>query len=153
MRRRKPPSVTRRGFYIPVILATAGIHPFAIFPFARKRKRRFIAENGKPLRRRKPPVINGRQSVNLRRILRRHSRIFPHCYAMRFALRANSKNAAIIACAIMTAPKARLDSRLRGNDGDIKSPSGMRRLCRRPNSPPCGELIPAAVPSRRRGRE
>ena len=50
LRRRKPP-VTGRGFYIPVILATAGIHPFAIFPFARKRKRRFIAENGKPLRR------------------------------------------------------------------------------------------------------
>ena len=48
-----------------------------------------------------------------------HSRIFPHCYAMRFALRANSKNAAIIAAAIMTAPKARLDSRSRENDGDI----------------------------------
>ena len=63
-----------------------------------------------PLRRRKPPVINGRQSRPA------HSRIFPHCYAMRFALRANSKNAAIIATAIMTAPKARLDSRLRGND-------------------------------------
>ena len=42
-----PPRI-RRGFYIPVILATAGIHPFAILLFARKRKRRFIAENGKP---------------------------------------------------------------------------------------------------------
>ena len=45
-----------------------------------------------------------------------HSRIFPSCFARWFALRANSKNAAIIANAIMTAPKARLDSRLRGND-------------------------------------
>ena len=43
----KPP-VTGRGFYIPVIPAQAGIHPFAILLFARKRKRRFIAENGKP---------------------------------------------------------------------------------------------------------
>ena len=40
-----------------------------------------------------------------------HSRIFPSCFARWFALRANSKNAAIIAYAIMTAPKARLARR------------------------------------------
>ena len=121
MLRRKPRY--RRGFYIPVILATAGIHPFAIFSICAKAQRRFIAENGKPLRRRKPPVINGRQSRPA------HSRIFPSCFARWFALRANGKNAAIIACAIMPAPKARLDSRSRENDGDIKSPSSQMALC------------------------
>ena len=61
----KPPRI-RRGFYIPVILATAGIHPFAILLFARKRKRRFIAENGKPLRRQSrrkfPPPLAAQNS-------------------------------------------------------------------------------------------
>ena len=42
----------KRQSNLAVILATAGIHPFAILLFARKRKRRFIAENGKHLRRR-----------------------------------------------------------------------------------------------------
>ena len=137
LRRRKPP-VTRRGFYIPVILATAGIHPFAILLFARKRKRRFIAENGKPLRRQSrrkfPPPLAALFPPPLAALIyaafcgATHSRIFPSCFARWFALRANSKNAAIIACAIMTAPKARLDSRSRENDGDIKSPSNSRRL-------------------------
>ena len=140
----KPP-VTGRGFYIPVILATAGIHPFAILLFARKRKRRFIAENGKPLRRQSrrkfPPPLAALISAAFCGAT--HSRIFPSCFARWFALRANGKNAAIIACAIMTAPKARLDSRLRENDGDIKSPSSQMALCRHQHSPPCGELIPA----------
>ena len=126
----KPP-VTGRGFYIPVILATAGIHPFAILLFARKRKRRFIAENGKPLRRQSrrkfPPPLAALISAAFCGAT--HSRIFPSCFARWFALRANGKNAAIIACAIMTAPKARLDSRLRENDGDIKSPSSQMALC------------------------
>ena len=63
---------SRRGFYIPVILATAGIHPFAILLFARKRKRRFIAENGKPLRRQSrrkfPPPKAAQQTAAFSRI-------------------------------------------------------------------------------------
>ena len=59
---------------------------------------------------------NGDLSPKMANPLRRqsrpaHSRIFPSCFARWFALRANGKNAAIIAYAIMTAPKARLDSR------------------------------------------
>ena len=83
----KPPRI-RRGFYIPVILAPEGRgNPSAIM---RKHYRQFNVAAALP------PVINGRQSRPA------HSRIFPHCYAMRFALRANSKNAAIIANAIMS---------------------------------------------------
>ena len=84
-----------------------------------------------------PPVINGRQSRPA------HSRIFPHCYAMRFALRANGKNAAIIANAIMSPLFAAMDSRSRENDGDIKSPSSQMALCA--CSLPCSELIPACA--------
>ena len=50
LRRRKPP-VTGRGFYIPVILATAGIHPFAIFPFARSANGDLSPKMANPLRR------------------------------------------------------------------------------------------------------
>ena len=96
-----------------VILATAGIHPFAILLFARKRKRRFIAENGKPLRRQSRRKFPPPKAALIYAAFcgATHSRIFPSCFARWFALRANSKNAAIIANAIMTAPKARLDSR------------------------------------------
>ena len=75
----KPPRI-RRGFYIPVIPATAGIHPFAILLFARKRKRRFIAENGKPLRRqsrRKFPPPKAAHSRLFRRKRRRWYVGFP----------------------------------------------------------------------------
>ena len=140
-----------------VIPAQAGIHPFAIFPFARSangnllpkmanhcggESRReldgdFISPSFSRLREsnRAFGAVIIAQAIIAAFLLfdaafcgATHSRIFPSCFARWFALRANSKNAAIIACAIMTAPKARLDSRSRENDGDIKSPSNSRRL-------------------------
>ena len=82
----KPPH-SRRGFYIPVILALANGNPYG--DNARHYRQFNVAAA-------LPPVINGRQSRPA------HSRIFPSCFARWFALRANSKNAAIIAYAIMT---------------------------------------------------
>ena len=113
----KPPRIGR-GFYIPVILATAGIHPFAIFPFARSANGNLLPKMANPLRRQSRRKFPPPKAALIYAAFcgATHSRIFPSCFARWFALRANSKNAAIIAYAIMTAPKARLDSRLRGND-------------------------------------
>ena len=62
LRRRKPP-VTRRGFYIPVILAYCGNPPFCHFAHLRVAQTAIYRRKWQtPLRRRKPPVINGRQS-------------------------------------------------------------------------------------------
>ena len=108
----KPP-VVRRGFYIPVILATAGIHPFAIFLCAKAQtaiyRRKWQTPCGGESRRKFPPPLAALISAAFCGAT--HSRIFPSCFARWFALRANGKNVAIIAHAIMTAPKARLDSR------------------------------------------
>ena len=83
-----------------------------------------------------------------------HSRISPSCFARWFALRANSKNAAIIAYApayaragLYVAAIAAMDSRSRENDGDIKSPSNQMALCA------ISICRPAAVDSRQRGND
>ena len=130
LRRRKPP-VTWTGILYPRHSRVGGNPPFCHFSICAKAQTAIYRRKWQTPAAAKPPEISAAKGGAT------HSRIFPHCYAMRFALRANSKNAAIIAYAIMTAPKARLDSRLRGNDKNRHS----RPIGRESN-------IPANLPPR-----